>query len=111
MSLILEQLKKQTEAATQSTGSSFKNESPTASSNELVNGVYVPIEIPRDGGKLRIYLSLPAEVASSPELLNAALDQLEQRYDLAVWRPRAQSQNNGFKSGYNNNNNGYKKRW
>lgn len=111
MSTILEQLKKQTEQATQSTGSSFKTQTGTSNSEELVNGVYVPIEIPRDGGKLRIYLSLPAEVASSPEILNAALDQLEQRYDLAVWRPRAQGQNNGFKSGYNNNNNGYKKRW
>lgn len=109
MSSILEQLKKQTEAATQSAGSSFKTQSVTGTNDELVNGVYVPIEIPRDGGKLRIYLSLPAEVASSPEILNAALDQLEQRYDLAVWRPRAQSQSNGFKSGYNNN--GYKKRW
>lgn len=55
----------------------------------LVQGVGVPAKISRGRGTLRITLWLPAECASSPSALNAALDQLENAgIPLDVWEPK-----------------------
>ena len=55
----------------------------------LVQGVGVPVKISRGRGTLKIMLWLPAECASSPGTLNAALDQLENAgIPLDVWEPK-----------------------
>lgn len=59
---------------------------PTAA---LVQGVGVPVKVSRGRGTLRLYLWLPAECASSPTALNAALDQLESTgIPLDVWEQK-----------------------
>lgn len=55
----------------------------------LVQGVGVPVKISRGRGNLKILLWLPAECASSPSALNAALDQLESAgIPLDIWEPK-----------------------
>ena len=65
----------------------------------LVQGVGVPVKIARGRGTLRLYLWLPAECASSPSALNAALDDLERAgIPLDTWEPKESS------GGWSNNN-------
>ena len=55
----------------------------------MVQGVGVPAKIGRGRGNLKIILWLPAECASSPVALNAALDQLEAAgIPLDIWEPK-----------------------
>lgn len=64
----------------------------------LVQGVGVPVKIARGRGTIRLYLWLPAECASSPSALNAALDDLERAgIPLDVYEPRESG-------GWSNNN-------
>lgn len=54
-----------------------------------IQGVGVPVKINRGRGTIRITLWLPAECASSPAAMNAALDQLEAAgIPLDVWEPK-----------------------
>lgn len=56
----------------------------------LVQGVGVPVKIARGRGNLKIMLWLPADAASSPAALNAALDRLEAvGIPLDVWEPQS----------------------
>lgn len=65
----------------------------------LVQGVGVPVKIGRGRGTIRITLWLPAECASSPTALNAALDQLESAgVPLDIWEPK-DGGGNGWGSG------------
>ncbi len=72
---------------------SFKKTS--ASNNDLIQGVSVPVSLDRNGAKLRLYIQLNSEVLASPESLSSALDKLEQLFDLDTWSPS--NSNNGFK--------------
>ncbi|MDG4549886.1 MAG: hypothetical protein P9F19_01545 [Candidatus Contendobacter sp.] len=70
----------------------------------LVQGVAVPVKISRGRGNLKILLWLPAECASSPSALNAALDQLESAgIPLDIWEPKDSGGGGwGSGSGYGN---------
>lgn len=62
---------------------------PQPAGPAMVQGVGVPVKISRGRGTLKITLWLPAECASSPATLNAALDQLEAAgIPLDVWEPK-----------------------
>lgn len=62
---------------------------PQTTPAAMVQGVGVPVKISRGRGTLKITLWLPAECASSPIALNAALDQLEAAgIPLDVWEPK-----------------------
>ncbi len=64
---------------------------PSPPPDALIQGVGVPVKIGRGRGNLKITLWLPAECASSPATLNAALDQLEAAgIPLDVWEPKAE---------------------
>ena len=55
----------------------------------MVTGVAVPAKVPTPHGTLRVYLSLPAEAASSPQALQAAIDALVAAgIPLDTWQPR-----------------------
>lgn len=72
----------------------------------LVQGVAVPVKINRGRGNLKILLWLPAECASSPTALNAALDQLESAgIPLDIWEPK-DSGGSGWGSGSSYGNRG-----
>lgn len=100
---LLDELKKQTKTATEAT-SNFKKNSGGAVNDDIIQAVSIPIEIERDGGKLRVYIQVPAEAVSSTDTLNAVLDKIEEKFDLAIWRSRNTQAGGGFKSSY-------KKRW
>jgi hypothetical protein len=72
---------------------SFKK--TTASNNDLIQSVSVPVSLDRNGAKLRLYIQLNSEVLANPESLSNALDKLEQMFDLDTWSPS--SSTNGFK--------------
>lgn len=75
---------------------------PAAAPAALVQGVGVPIKVNRGRGSIRVYLWLPAECATSPQALNAALDELErQGIPLDVYEPR--------ETGWNNNNRNWRR--
>ncbi len=78
---------------------SFKKSDSVEANGDLITGVSVPVQIERNGGKLRLQVHLGAEALSSPEALNAALDGLEDVFDLDVWQPKGSQGGNGFKSG------------
>jgi len=62
---------------------------PQPTPSAMVQGVGVPVKIGRGRGNLKIILWLPAECASSPTALNAALDQLESAgVPLDIWEPK-----------------------
>lgn len=62
----------------------------------LINGVAIPVKIQRGRGNLKILLMLPAECASSPTAIHAALDQLENAgIPLDVWEPKESSWGGG----------------
>lgn len=92
---ILDQLHKQKEEVQ----NSFKKSASVTNGEGLINGFLVPVELPRDGGKLRIYLSVSAEALSSPQVLNAVLDEISESFDLAVWQPQG-GQQAGFKKSW-----------
>ena len=90
--MLSEQLSKQT--------ASFKQSPATATSDkDLIQGVSIPVSINRNGGKLRIYINLSPDVLGNPQALNAALNQIEESFDLDVWKPSGSSDSTGFKSG------------
>lgn len=75
----------------------------------LVQGVGVPVKIGRGRGNLKITLWLPAECASSPTALNAALDQLENAgIPLDVWEPKESGWGSGS-SGWSGNRSGWRR--
>jgi hypothetical protein len=101
---LLDDLKKQTQAATE-TVNSFKS-AASGVGGDLVKAVGVPVEVERDGGKLRLYIMVDPEAVSDPRILNAVLDNIEEKFNLAVWKPRSQQNDNGgFKR------QPYQKRW
>lgn len=77
--------------------SNFKNSS---SSEGLITGVSVPVSINRNGAKLRMHIQLSADALANPQALEAALNEIEQVFDLDVWQPGGGGgQSSGFKSG------------
>ena len=92
---ILDQLHQQKEQVQ----NSFKKSASATNGEGLINGVLVPVEVPRDGGKLRIYLSVSAEALSSPQVFNAVLDEISENFDLATWQPQG-GQQAGFKKSW-----------
>lgn len=90
---LAEQLKQQSEAL-----SSFKKQSPTATTGDLITGVSIPISLDYNDGKIRIYLSLNTAVLENPETLNTALDYLGEVFTLDVWQSSATASSKSFKS-------------
>lgn len=86
----------------------FKQSADTAQSGDLIIGVSVPVSLMRNGAKLRLHIHLNPSVLDSPQALNAALDQIEQVFDLDTWQPSSGGQS-GFKRG-GNYGNGYNNR-
>lgn len=75
---------------------------PAPAGPAMVQGIGVPAKITRGRGTLKITLWLPAECASSPAALNAALDQLEAAgIPLDVWEPK--------ESGWGNTSRGWRR--
>lgn len=102
---LLDELKAQTKEVSQAT--SFKAESKASSATGLIQGVGVPVEIERDGGKLRMYVMVSPEAISDPQTLDAVLDNISEMFNLAIWRTKGYQQGGGgFKGGggYRNNN-------
>jgi len=101
---LLDDLKAQTNAASQS--ASFKAEEKAGSATGLIQGVGVPVEIERDGGKLRMYIMVSPEAVSDPQTLDAVLESISEKFNLAIWRTKGYQQGGGFKGGggYRNNN-------
>lgn len=67
-------------------------------------GVSIPIKVETPQGSARCYLSLPPEVAASPETLLGAIKQLlDMGIPVDLYQPR---QNNDWNGGGNNNGNG-----
>lgn len=87
MNALLQKANTTTTPAT-ATGWAQPQQTPAA----LVQGVAVPVKISRGRGNLKILLWLPAECASSPQALSAALDQLESAgIPLDIWEPKDSS--------------------
>lgn len=93
-----EQLKNQ-----QSALAGFKKPEPATPEGGLITGVSIPVQLERNGGKLRMQINLNPSVLQSPEALNKALDEIEQVFDLDIWKAKAQANGGGFKKSYNNN--------
>ena len=88
----------------------FKKQAASVDAGELIQGVSVPVSIDRNGAKLRLHINLSPAVLSSPDMLNAVLDELETIFDLDTWQAKNQtSSQGGFKQSGNNygNSNGY----
>ena len=67
----------------------------------LISGVAVPVKLQRGRGNLKILLMLPAECASSPSAIHAALDQLESAgIPLDVWEPKESGWGNSKSNGW-----------
>jgi hypothetical protein len=55
----------------------------------IINGVAVPVKVQTPAGSIRLYFSLPAECAATPEALMAALESLAAAgLPLDTWSPR-----------------------
>ena len=85
-----EQLAKQIE----NTDRSFKS-AGSAGNEGVVQAVFVPVEVQKDGGKLRLYLEVSPEAVESAEMLDATLNEIEKNFDLAIWRTKSYQNNNG----------------
>jgi hypothetical protein len=87
---LLEMIKKLNEkSVTETTQASGWNK-PAASVQTDIKSVSVPISLEVDGGKIRVYLSLPGDVANSPESLMAAIEGLEKKgLPLDIWRNKS----------------------
>lgn len=97
---LLDTLQQQAQAV--DNGSNFKSQSDT--SGGLIKAASVPVEVPWDGGTLRIYLEIPVECLSDPQTLNAVLSEIERTFNIAVYR-RKSGGGVGFKQGgYGENN-------
>lgn len=92
---ILDQLNKQKQEVQES----FKKDSSSVNGDGLINSVLIPIEVPRDGGKLRLYISVSPEAVSNPRVLKAVLDEISDSFDLAVWQSHG-SEQSGFKKSW-----------
>ena len=112
---LLDQLKAQAE---NSVASSFKSNNDAQGITDIVKSVSIPIKVRYDGGDLRMYLEVPVEILANMNTLYAALDEINKKYDLAIFR---YSNNNNERGGdfkqnrYNNsrynNNNNYRNRY
>lgn len=79
-----------------------KAAAPAVATIQTVN---VPISLETPRGKIRLYLSLPGEVAATPDSLLAALAGLDAAgYPLDIWEGRRGSSGwpNGSSSGFGN---------
>lgn len=75
-----------------------------------VQGVNVPVSVQTSAGKVRVYFQLPAEVASSPDALIAALENmLSMGIPVDAWQGSQNRNNWGQGSGYRSNS--YRRRW
>ncbi|TCT21183.1 hypothetical protein [Thiobaca trueperi] len=63
-------------AAPAPSASAWANAMPALSAAPTINGVAVPVKIQTPAGSIRVYLSLPAECAASPDALMSALEAL-----------------------------------
>ena len=87
--------------------SSWANAAPVNAA-PVINGAAVPIKLQTPAGSLRVYLSLPAEYAATPQTLMAAIEGLAALgLPLDTWQPKSDSGNgNGSSWGNRNNNRG-----
>ena len=98
---VLDELKKQMQDSKE-TGSFKSTSKQVGLSGDLITGFSVPVELQRDGGKLRCYVHLSPSAIETTDTLDAVLSYLSELFDLAIWRSR-ESGSSGFKS--------YKKRY
>jgi hypothetical protein len=105
---LLAQLKNQVQPGNQEGFEGWQKPQPSAFG---VQGVNVPVSVQTSAGKVRVYFQLPAEVASSPEALIQALENmLSMGIPVDAWQGNQNRNNWGQGSGYNNNR-GYRRRW
>jgi len=73
-----------------------------------IMGVAVALKVQTPGGRARVYLSLPAEVASSHQSLMGALEALlNAGFPLDLWQDRnSWGQGGGYRGGYGHNGGG-----
>ena len=75
---------------------------PALSAAPVINGAAVPIKLQTPQGSLRVYLSLPAECAATPQALMSAIEALAALgLPLDTWQPKSDS---GSHWGSNSNN-------
>ena len=61
-----------------------------------VQGIAVPIKVSTPKGEIRLYLQLPAECASGPDVIMQTLQSLDQQgYPLDVWQSKTSWGNKG----------------
>lgn len=69
----------------------------------VINGAAIPIKLQTPAGSLRVYLSLPAECAATPQALMAAIESLAALgLPLDTWQPK--SDGNGWGNSNKRNN-------
>ncbi len=71
----------------------------------VINGVSVPVKIQTPAGSIRVYFSLPAECAATPDALMSALEALAAAgLPLDTWSPK---DNGGGWGGHGRSNGGW----
>ena len=71
----------------------------TTGSGELIQSFHIPVEIPYNGGKVRMYIAVNAAQVQSQQDLEAVLKQLDDSFGIAVYR---QQQQGFYSKSYNN---------
>lgn len=85
------------------------------SATPSITGVAVPVKIQTPAGSIRVYFSLPAECAASPEALMSALEALSAAgLPLDTWSGRESGSGSswggsGNRSGYGNSRNNWRR--
>ncbi len=65
---------------------------PAVMAAPVINGAAVPIKLQTPAGSLRVYLSLPAECAATPQALMSAIEALAALgLPLDTWQPKSES--------------------
>ena len=79
---------------------------PAVSAAPVINGAAVPIKLQTPQGSLRVYLSLPAECAATPQALMSAIEALAALgLPLDTWQPKSEGSGSNWGSNSNNRNN------
>lgn len=74
--------------AQQAAPTGWEQPAPVATNSDI-QAVSIPINLETEDGKIRVYLQLPAEVASSPEALMQAIEGLKRKgLPLDFWRKK-----------------------
>lgn len=84
---LLDDLKKQKEQLQSAVGT-----------GELIQSFHIPVEIPYNGGKVRMYAAVNAAQIQSQKDLEAVLKQLDESFGIAVYK----QQQGFYNKSYNN---------